>query len=50
MNGFVDEQLRALLGVPVSASRDGEYPLLGTMLLNGHRLDVSYAAKTVELT
>ena len=119
MNGFVDEQLRALLRVPVSASRDGErkvvvwidtafngglaiprkqvaelglskqssaeailadgrsveletfacfldwfgktyetqiaasdgeYPLLGTMLLNGHRLDINYAAKTVELT
>ena len=24
MNGFVDDQLRALLRVPVSASRDGE--------------------------
>ena len=24
MNGFVDDQLRALLHVPVSASRDGE--------------------------
>ncbi len=24
MNGFVDEQLRALLRVPVSASRDGD--------------------------
>lgn len=120
MNGFVDEQLRALLRVPVSASLDGErtslvvwidtvfnggltipqkqvaelglskqssaeailadgrsveletfacfldwfgktyetqiaasegeYPLLGTMLLDGHRLDINYAAKTVELT
>ena len=120
MNGFVDDQLRALLGVPVSASRDGqrtdlvvwidtafngglaiprkqvpelglskqssaeailadgraveletfacfldwfgntyetqvaasegEYPLLGTMLLNGRRLDINYAAKPVELT
>ena len=120
MNGFVDEQLRALLRVPVSASRDGartdllvwidtafngglaiphsqvaelglskqssaeatladghsveletfacfldwfgntfetqiaasdgEYPLLGTMLLDGHRLETNYAAKTVELT
>ena len=120
MNGFVDEQLRALLRVPVSASRDGErtdlmvwidtafncglaiprkkvaelglskqssaeavladgrsveletfaffldwfgntyetqvpasdgeYALLGTMLLDGHRLDINYAAKTVELT
>jgi clan AA aspartic protease len=29
---------------------DGEYPLLGTMLLDGHRLDIDYAAKTVELT
>ena len=29
---------------------DGEYPLLGTQLLDGHRLDVNYRAKTVELT
>lgn len=29
---------------------DGEYPLVGTMLLDGHRLAVDYAAKTVELT
>lgn len=29
---------------------DGEYPLLGTMLLDGHRLDIDYGAKTVELT
>ena len=120
MNGFVDEQRRALLRVPVSASRhgdrtdlevwidtafngglaiprkkvaelglskqssaeailadgrsveletfacfldwfgntnetqiaasDSEYPLLGTMLLDGHRLDINYAGKTVELT
>lgn len=120
MNGYVDEQRRALLRVPVSASRDGEradlvvwidtafngglaipgkmvtalglskqssaeailadgraveletfgcfldwfgntyetqiaasdgeYPLLGTMLLDGHRLDIDYRAKTVELT
>ncbi len=120
MNGFVDEKLRALLRVPMSASRDGErtdlvvwidtafngglavphkqvaelglvkqssaeailadgrcveletfacfidwfgnsyetqiaasdgeYPLLGTMLLDGHRLEINYAAKTVELT
>jgi hypothetical protein len=58
VNGFEDEQLRALLRVPVSASldgermslSDGEYPLLGTMLPDGHRLDINYAAKTVELT
>ena len=120
MNGFVDDQLRALLRVPVSASRDGqrtdlvawidtafnggltiprervaelglakqssaeavladgstvelemfacfldwfgdtyetqvaasdgEFPLLGTMLLAGRRLDINYAAKTVELS
>ena len=120
MNGFVDDQLRALLRVPVSGSRDGErtdltvwvdtafngglaiprkqvsalglsnqssaeailadgrtveletfacfvdwfgntyetqiaasdgeYPLLGTMLLDGHRLDINYSARTVELT
>ena len=119
MNGFVDDQLRALLRVPVSASRDGqrtdlvawidtafngglaiprsqvaglgltkqssaeailadgrsveletfacfvdwfgnsyetkiaasdgEYPLLGTLLLDGHHLDINYGAKTVEL-
>ncbi len=29
---------------------DGEYPLLGTMLLDGHHLDIDYGAKTVELT
>ncbi len=105
MTGFVDEQLRALIRVPVSASRDGqrtdlvalvaeltlskqssaeavladgrcieletfacfldwfgntyesqiaasdgEYALLGTMLLDGHHLDINYPAKTVELT
>ena len=120
MTGFVDERLRALLRVSVSASRDGnrmdivvcidtafngglilprkqiaelglvkessaeailadghsveletyawfldwfsnsyetqivasngEYPLLGTMLLDGHRLEIDYKAKTVELT
>ena len=120
MKGFVDDKLRALLPVPVSASRDGnrtdmvvwidtafngglviprkqvaelglvkqssaeailadghaveletfacffdwfgksyetqivagagEYPLLGTMLLAGHRLEIDYKAKTVELT
>ena len=32
------------------AAGDGEYPLLGTMLLDGHRLDINYAARTVELT
>jgi clan AA aspartic protease len=31
------------------AASDGEYPLLGTMLLAGHRLDINSAAKTVEL-
>ena len=120
MKGFVDDKLRALLHVPVSASRDGnrtdlvmwidtafngglviprkqvaelglvqessaeavladghtvelatftcffdwfnnsyetqivasdgEYPLLGTILLDGRRLDIDYKAKTVELT
>jgi clan AA aspartic protease len=120
VNGFVDDQLRALIRVPVSASRDGartelavwidtafngglaiprksvfslglskqssaeailadgrtveletftcyldwygntyetqiaasdgEYPLLGTTLLDGHRLDIDYEAKTVQLT
>lgn len=28
---------------------DGEYALLGTMLLNGRRLEIDYAAKTVGL-
>jgi clan AA aspartic protease len=32
------------------AASDGEYPLLGTMLLDGHRLNINYAAKTLELT
>ena len=29
---------------------DGEYALLGTMLLDGHRLNIDYNAKTVDLT
>jgi len=32
------------------AASEGEYPLLGTMLLDGYRLDINYAAKTVKLT
>jgi len=32
------------------AAGNGEYPLLGTMLLEGHRLTIDYPAKTVELT
>jgi clan AA aspartic protease len=32
------------------AASDGEYPLLGTMLLDGHRLDINYAARTIEIT
>ena len=31
-------------------ANDGEYPLLGTMLLEGHRLVIDYEAKTVELS
>jgi predicted aspartyl protease len=31
-------------------ANDGKYPLLGTMLLDGHRLNVDYEAKTVEVT
>ena len=31
-------------------ANDGEYALLGTMLLDGCRLEVDYAAKTVALT
>ena len=30
-------------------ANDGAHPLLGTMLLNGHDLSVSYKRKTVEL-
>lgn len=30
-------------------ANDGEYPLLGTMLLDGHRLTVDYPARLVEL-
>ena len=120
MKGFVDDSLRAIIRVPVSASRDGErteilvwidiafngglviprkqvadlnllnrssaeavladgklveletfacffdwfghtyetqivatdakLPLLGTLLLDGHRLDIDYVARTVELS
>jgi predicted aspartyl protease len=32
------------------AASNGECPLLGTMLLDGRRLHINYAAKTVELT
>jgi hypothetical protein len=32
------------------AASDGEYPLLGTMLLDGHRLDIDCAARTIEIT
>jgi predicted aspartyl protease len=28
---------------------EGEYPLLGTMFLDGHRLEIDYQARTVEL-
>jgi clan AA aspartic protease len=28
---------------------DGEFPLLGTMLLDGRRLEIDYQAKTVEV-
>ncbi len=31
-------------------ANDGEYPLLGTMLLDGRRLEIDDQAKTVELT
>ena len=31
-------------------ANDGEYPLLGTILLDGHRLNIDYETKTVELT
>ncbi len=30
-------------------ANDGEFPLLGTLLLDGHRLEIDYNAKTVEL-
>lgn len=31
-------------------ANDGEYTLLGTMLLDAHRLDIDYQARTVALT
>jgi len=31
------------------AASDGECVLLGTMLLDGHRLEINYSSKTVEL-
>jgi clan AA aspartic protease len=31
-------------------ANDGEYPLLGTMLLDSHRLVIDYPTKTVELS
>lgn len=31
-------------------AKEGEYPLLGTMLLDGRHLDIDYKAKTVRLT
>ena len=31
------------------AASDGEYPLLGTMLLDGHRLEINHATKTLDL-
>ena len=31
-------------------ANDGHYPLLGTMLLDGHRLAIDYETKTVDLT
>ena len=31
-------------------ANDGEYPLLGTMLLAGRKLEIDYVAKTVTLT
>lgn len=30
-------------------ANDGEYPLLGTMLLDGHKLEIDYQAKTVSV-
>jgi len=32
------------------AANESEFPLLGTQLLNGHRLEVDYQSKTVDLT
>jgi clan AA aspartic protease len=32
------------------AAGDGQYPLLGTMLLAGHRLNIDYVTKSVEVT
>ena len=31
-------------------ANDGQYPLLGTMLLSGRKLEIDYQAKTVAVT
>lgn len=31
-------------------ANDGEFPLIGTMLLDGHRLHIDYAGRSVELS
>jgi hypothetical protein len=31
-------------------ANDGEFPLLGTMLLSGRKLEIDYEAKTVAVT
>lgn len=64
MKGVVDSELRALIEVSIGNSRgewfgneyrtqiianEGSHPLLGTMLLDGHDLSVSYRRKTVGL-
>ncbi len=52
MNGAVDDDLRALLEVQIGGTPngpEGAHPLLGTMLLDGHDLQVSYKRRTVTL-
>lgn len=49
MKGSVDESLRALVEVSVGVASDGEFPLLGTMLLANRQLAIDYRERTVAL-
>jgi hypothetical protein len=62
VNGIVDEDLRALIEVSVGSApngakstvvvwiaNDGANPLLGTMLLDGRDLAISYKRKSLTL-
>jgi len=56
VKGIVDDKLRALLEVHVGkeyrtqvVANEGAHPLLGTMLLDGHDLSVSYKRRQLTL-